>query len=41
VTYSTFGHIFGTLSAPTSPYGSFQGSGVTQRIVVIHGKFLF
>jgi hypothetical protein len=41
VTYSTFGHIFGTLSAPTSPYGSFQGSGVTQRIVVVHGKFVF
>jgi hypothetical protein len=38
---SAFGTITGTVAAPTSPYGSFQGAAVTQRIVQVHGKFVF
>jgi hypothetical protein len=38
---STFGVITSTLAPPTSPYGSFQGNAVTQRIIQIHGKFTF
>ncbi len=38
---STFGGITATIAAPTSPYGSFQGSGVTQRLLQLHGKFTF
>jgi hypothetical protein len=36
-----FGTITGTVAAPTSPYGSFQGAAVTQRIVQVHGKLTF
>ena len=36
-----FGVITGTVAAPTSPYGSFQSNGVTQRLVQVHGKFTF
>jgi hypothetical protein len=38
---SSFGFISSTVTPPTSPYGSFQGNGVTQRLVQIHGKFTF
>jgi hypothetical protein len=36
-----FGTVTGTVAAPTSPYGSFQGAAVTQRIVQVHGKITF
>jgi hypothetical protein len=36
-----FGLITGTVAPPTSPYGSFQGNGVTQRLVQVHGKLTF
>jgi hypothetical protein len=36
-----FGNITGTLAPPTSPYGSFQGAAVTQRVVQIEGKLSF
>ena len=38
---STFGLITGTVAPPTSPYGSFQGAAVTQRVLQVHGKFTF
>jgi hypothetical protein len=38
---STFGRITGAEAPPTSPYGSFQGAAVTQRLLQIHGKFTF
>lgn len=37
----SFGLIQGAVAPPTSPYGSFQGAAVTQRLAVIHGKFVF
>ena len=30
-----------TVAPPTSPYGSFQGAAVTQRLMVIHGNLTF
>lgn len=41
VSTSSFGQIQSTLAAPTSPYGSFQGAAVTQRLLVVHGKIIF
>ncbi|MGA2250281.1 carboxypeptidase regulatory-like domain-containing protein [Terracidiphilus sp.] len=38
---SSLGVVSSTLSPPTSPYGSFQGAAVTQRLLVVHGKFVF
>jgi hypothetical protein len=38
---STFGTITSVAAPPTSPYGSFQGAAVTQRVLVVHGKFTF
>jgi hypothetical protein len=38
---ASFGNITGTLAPPTSPYGSFQGAAVTQRVLQVHGKFVF
>ena len=35
------GVITSTVSAPTSPYGSFQGSAVSGRVMVLTGKFSF
>lgn len=35
------GQIFSTVAAPTSPYGSFQGSAVSGRVLVVTGKFQF
>jgi hypothetical protein len=36
-----FGTITGTVSSPTSPYGSFQGSAWSGRVLVITGRFNF
>ena len=36
-----FGLITGTNAPPTSPYGSFQGAAVTQRVLQVHGKITF
>ena len=38
---SSFGIITGVVAPPTSPYGSFQGAAVTQRVLQVHGKFTF
>ena len=38
---STYGFISSVQAPPTSPYGSFQGAAVTQRVLVVHGKFTF
>jgi hypothetical protein len=38
---STFGQIAGPVAPPTSPYGSFQGAAVTQRIIQVHAKLTF
>jgi hypothetical protein len=38
---STFGVISGVQAPPTSPYGSFQGAAVTQRVLVVHGRLTF
>lgn len=35
------GTITSTVSAPTSPYGSFQGSAVSGRVMVLSGRFQF
>ena len=35
------GQIVSTVGAPTSPYGSFQGSAVSGRVVVLMGKLSF
>jgi hypothetical protein len=35
------GLLFSTVSAPTSPYGSFQGSAVSGRVLVLTGKISF
>ena len=35
------GLITSTVSSPTSPYGSFQGSAVSGRVLVVTGKFHF
>jgi Carboxypeptidase regulatory-like domain len=37
----SFGLITGTNAPPTSPYGSFQGAAVTQRVLQVHGKITF
>ena len=38
---ASFGVITGVNAPPTSPYGSFQGAAITQRIVQVHGKVTF
>lgn len=38
---SSVGTISSTVSAPTSPYGSFQGSAVSGRVMVLSGRFEF
>ncbi len=37
----TFGQIQGTVSAPTSAYGAFQGSAVSGRVIQFQTKFTF
>ncbi|MGC9224722.1 MAG: carboxypeptidase regulatory-like domain-containing protein [Terracidiphilus sp.] len=41
ITSSSFGNISAVVAPPTSPYGSFQSAAVTQRILVVTGKFTF
>ena len=41
VSAGSFGLITSAVAPPTSPYGSFQGAAVTQRLVQVHGKFTF
>jgi len=41
VTSGTFGTIQNTVSAPTSAYGSFQGSAVSGRVIQTQVKFTF
>ncbi len=41
VTSGAFGKITSTATPPTSPYGSFQGSAVSGRVLVVTGKFSF
>jgi hypothetical protein len=41
VSSGAFGLIQGTVIPPTSAYGSFQGSQVSGRVVVLNGKFSF
>jgi hypothetical protein len=36
-----FGQITSAVAPPTSPYGSFQGAAVTQRLVQLHGRIVF
>jgi hypothetical protein len=41
ITSSSFGSIGAVVAPPTSPYGSFQSAAVTQRLLVVTGKFTF
>lgn len=41
ITSSSFGNISAVVAPPTSPYGSFQSAAVTQRVLVVTGKFTF
>jgi hypothetical protein len=41
VSNGAFGLIESAVAPPTSPYGSFQGAAVTQRLVQVHGKIVF
>ncbi|MGB6690247.1 MAG: TonB-dependent receptor [Terracidiphilus sp.] len=38
---SSFGYISSVQAPATSPYGSFQGAAVTQRVLVVQGKINF
>jgi outer membrane receptor protein involved in Fe transport len=38
---SSFGYISSVQAPATSPYGSFQGAAVTQRLLVVQGKIVF
>jgi len=41
VSSGAFGLITSAVAPPTSPYGSFQGAAVTQRLLVLHGRMTF
>ena len=41
ISSGAFGLITGAEAPPTSPYGSFQGAAVTQRLLQVHGKITF
>jgi hypothetical protein len=41
VALGTFGQILRTVSPPSSPYGSFQGSAVSGRVIQTQVKFTF
>ena len=41
ISSGSFGQIQSTVAAPTSPYGSFQGAAVTQRLLQVHGRITF
>ncbi len=36
-----FGTLFSTVDAPTSPYGAFQGSAVSGRVIALTGRISF
>jgi hypothetical protein len=41
ISSGAFGQISSAVAPPTSPYGSFQGAAVTQRLLQVHGKVTF
>ncbi len=41
ISSSAFGQITSAVAPPTSPYGSFQGAAVTQRLLQLHGRITF
>ncbi len=41
ISSGSFGLITSSVAPPTSPYGSFQGAAVTQRLLQVHGKITF
>jgi hypothetical protein len=41
ISSGAFGEIVGAVAPPTSPYGSFQGAAVTQRLLQVHGRITF
>lgn len=41
ISSGAFGLITSAVAPPTSPYGSFQGAAVTQRLLQVHGKITF
>jgi hypothetical protein len=41
ISSGAFGQITSAVAPPTSPYGSFQGAAVTQRVLQVHGKITF
>jgi hypothetical protein len=41
ISSGAFGQIQGAVAPPTSPYGSFQGAAVTQRLLQVHGRIVF
>jgi hypothetical protein len=41
VSSGAFGLILSAEAPPTSPYGSFQGAAVTQRLLQVHGRIVF
>lgn len=41
ISSGSFGEITSAVSPPTSAYGSFQGSTVSGRVIVLTGKFVF
>ena len=41
ISSGSFGLITSAVTPPTSPYGSFQGAAITQRLMVVHGKLTF
>jgi hypothetical protein len=41
VANGAFGTLFATAAQPTTPYGSFQGAGVTGRLIQMQAKLIF
>jgi hypothetical protein len=41
VSNPAFGELFATAAQPTSPYGAFQGAGVTGRLIQMQAKLIF
>ena len=36
-----FGQLFATAAQPTTPYGAYQGAGVTGRLIQMQAKLVF
>ena len=36
-----FGQLFATAAQPTTPYGAYQGAGVTGRLIQMQAKLIF